>query len=54
VYRHGDGRPLLGRKLDGKSVREMHDLGLTVENGRNGSATASDKQTAATPSEPPK
>jgi hypothetical protein len=31
VYIHSDGRPLLGRKLAGKSQREMHDLGLTVE-----------------------
>jgi uncharacterized membrane protein YeiH len=33
VYKHGDGRPLLGRKLAGKSQRELHDLGLVVENG---------------------
>jgi uncharacterized membrane protein YeiH len=31
VYKHSNGRPLLGRKLDGKSVREMDDLGLTVD-----------------------
>ncbi len=31
VYQHSDGRPMLGRKLKGKSVREMRDLGLTVE-----------------------
>ena len=31
VYQHSDGRPLLGRKLAGKSKRELHDLGLTVE-----------------------
>ena len=31
VYQHSDGRPLLGRKLAGKSVREMHDLGLRVD-----------------------
>jgi uncharacterized membrane protein YeiH len=49
VYRHTDGRPLLGRKLKDKSVREMHDLGLTVENGHNGSASASIAPTAATP-----
>ena len=33
VYLHSDGRPLLGRKLAGKSQRELHDLGLVVENG---------------------
>lgn len=33
VYRHSDGRPLLGCKLKGKSVREMRDLGLTDETG---------------------
>ena len=32
VYVHDDGRPLLGRKLAGKSRRELKDLGLTVEN----------------------
>ncbi len=31
VYIHSDGRPLLGRKLAGKSQRELHDLGLTVD-----------------------
>jgi uncharacterized membrane protein YeiH len=28
VYIHDDGRPLLGRKLKGKSQRELHSLGL--------------------------
>ena len=28
VYQHTDGRPLLGRKLAGKSERELRDLGL--------------------------
>jgi uncharacterized membrane protein YeiH len=31
VYRHDDGRPLLGRKLQGRSVREMASLGLAVD-----------------------
>jgi uncharacterized membrane protein YeiH len=31
AYQHSDGRPLLGRKLKGKSVRELRDLGLVVE-----------------------
>ena len=31
VYQHSDGRPLLGRKLKGKSQRELRDLGLVVE-----------------------
>ena len=31
VYQHSDGRPLLGRKLKGKSVRELRDLGLLIE-----------------------
>jgi uncharacterized membrane protein YeiH len=31
VYQHADGRPLLGRKLHGKSERELRDLGLLVE-----------------------
>jgi uncharacterized membrane protein YeiH len=35
VYKHDDGRPLLGRKLKGKSQRELHDLGLLVEDGES-------------------
>jgi hypothetical protein len=31
VYQHNDGQPLLGRKLRGKSHRELHELGLVVE-----------------------
>jgi uncharacterized membrane protein YeiH len=31
VYKHDDGRPLLGRKLAGKSQRELRDLGLVVD-----------------------
>ena len=31
VYRHDDGRPLLGRKLKGRSEREMKLIGLAVE-----------------------
>ncbi|HVP74674.1 MAG TPA: TRIC cation channel family protein [Gaiellaceae bacterium] len=34
VYMHDDGRPMLGRKLAGKSQRELRDLGLVVENGK--------------------
>jgi uncharacterized membrane protein YeiH len=33
IYQHTDGRPLLGRKLKGRSVRELRDLGLLVEDG---------------------
>ncbi len=33
VYKHDDGRPLLGRKIARKSQRELRDLGLLVENG---------------------
>jgi uncharacterized membrane protein YeiH len=39
VYRHDDGRPMLGRKLKHKSVREMHDLGLVIENDDRGAGT---------------
>ncbi|WP_431221493.1 trimeric intracellular cation channel family protein [Leifsonia xyli] len=31
VYKHSDGRPLLGRKIAGKSERELRDLGLVIE-----------------------
>jgi uncharacterized membrane protein YeiH len=36
VYKHSDGRPLLGRKLAGKSQRELQDLGLAVEKSAAG------------------
>jgi uncharacterized membrane protein YeiH len=35
VYLHSDGRPMLGRKIAGKSKRELHDLGLTTEPERD-------------------
>jgi len=38
VYEHSDGRPLLGRKLKGKSKRELRDLGLLVEDDSDGQA----------------
>jgi hypothetical protein len=44
VYQHSDGRPLLGRKIAGKSTRELHDLGLVVDNG--GATTGSVAATA--------
>jgi uncharacterized membrane protein YeiH len=31
VFLHSDGRPMLGRKLKGKSQRELRDLGLAVD-----------------------
>ena len=31
AYQHSDGRPLLGRKIAGKSQRELRDLGLLVD-----------------------
>jgi uncharacterized membrane protein YeiH len=33
VHIHGEHRPLLGRKLSGKSQQELRDLGLVVEDG---------------------
>jgi hypothetical protein len=47
VYMHSDGRSLLGRKLAGKSQRELRDLGLVVGNGPQG-------QTYGSSSAPPK
>ena len=38
VYIHDDGRPQLGRKLKGKSKRELKMLGLTVEDEGDPSA----------------
>jgi len=40
AYKHSDGRPLLGRKLAGKSQRELHELGLVVENGSSSDLAA--------------
>lgn len=48
VYRHDNGRPMLGRKLQGKSVREMRDLGLAIDNGHDGSKGGGDAPTVAT------
>ena len=31
VYLHDDGRPMLGRKLKGKSERELRSLGLVID-----------------------
>jgi uncharacterized membrane protein YeiH len=39
VYQHSDGRPLLGRKMAGKSHRELQDLGLVVENPGPGASS---------------
>lgn len=40
VYQHSDGRPLLGRKIAGKSQRELRDLGLSVDATDSGDAAA--------------
>jgi uncharacterized membrane protein YeiH len=48
VYKHDDGRPLLGRKIAGKSQRELRDLGLLVENGHQ-PQTAAPAQPSAHP-----
>jgi uncharacterized membrane protein YeiH len=47
VYKHNDGRPLLGRKLAGKSQRELRDLGLLIENGTEQPATTHRAPTSA-------
>ena len=39
VYEHDDGRPLLGRKLRGKSRRELKDLGLIVDHPAPGTGS---------------
>ena len=41
VYQHSDGRPLLGRKIAGKSQRELPDLGLVVEPSPDAAPAAS-------------
>ena len=46
VYKHSDGRPLLGRKLQGKSKRELRELGLAVGNGSDGDAGSQAKPSA--------
>ena len=35
VYKHDDGRPMLGRKLKDKSQRELDYLGLTVDKDKD-------------------
>ena len=45
VLVHGEGRPLLGRKLKGKSQRELRDLGLVVEDTDGTSAVTDGKPT---------
>ena len=49
VYGHDDGRPTLDRKLNGKSVRELRDVGLLVENGGDQTAIAGEKPQAPVP-----
>jgi len=44
VYKHDDGRPLLGRKIAGKSQRELRDLGLLVENGDGAGDSRADER----------
>jgi hypothetical protein len=41
VYLHDDGRPHLGRKLQGKSQRELRSLGLLVEDQSTPSGSSS-------------
>lgn len=43
VYKHSDGRPLLGRKLHGKSQRELRDLGLVVEGAESSVVVGTEK-----------
>ena len=49
VYQHSDGRPLLGRKLQGKSRRELRDLGLLVDDD---GATVDDEVQPSAPAVP--
>jgi hypothetical protein len=44
VYVHDDGRPLLGRKLKGKSQRELRDLGLVVTKSDAEPATRTERR----------
>ncbi len=46
VYIHSDGRPMLGRKLAGKSQRELRDLGLVPDGSGGGVVTARRRTTA--------
>ena len=52
VYQHSDGRPLLGRKLAGKSQRELRYLGLVVppEAGSSAASTGGNGSTGSSPS----
>ena len=47
VYEHDNGRPLLGRKLKGKSKRELRDLGLVIEDASDGNSQLKTDATAS-------
>jgi uncharacterized membrane protein YeiH len=46
TYIHSEGRPLFGRKLHGKSKRELRDLGLVVEEPADAAVTAAPAEAA--------
>ncbi len=52
VYVHDDGRPMLGRKLKDKSVRERHALGLVVDKDEDLEVDPKLEQPAGKPSTP--
>jgi hypothetical protein len=52
VYKHSDGRPLLGRKIAGKSQRELRDLGLVVEDGYSRQPPSRSPQAGSRPRPP--
>ncbi len=46
IYFHAEGRPLLGRKLRGKSKQELRELGLLVEDPAAGTGTVASAEAA--------
>ena len=50
VYKHDDGRPMLGRKLKDKSQRELGYLGLTVDKDKGVEVDPKLEQPAGKPS----
>ena len=50
VYKHDDGRPMLGRKLKDKSKREMDYLGLTVHKDDGGEVDPKHERSSGAPS----
>ena len=50
MYKHDDGRPMLGRKLKDKSKRELDYLGLAVHKDAGEEADSKHERSSSAPS----